>query len=209
MDNGYNAYAAAVPDSVKIEEALKNHVRAGCFSYLPDYRSDEQIRAGTGRYVDGDYLAINAYLNDPRNRHAYHPFAPEDLKSIIADILSDMRPLSHAVTVFRGIQDVTKPNAYSIGKSVTVTALTSTSVSREVATLFANGEYLMQLRIPTGTPAIVTNQGEQEIIVPPGVRFNFTHQYDNVRFPYIEYNTGNPVWTTMQRVLIGNVDMGG
>ena len=209
MGDSDRIYDDAAPPELKIAAAWCNYNASLHFEELPDYRAEERLSIGVSRYISDDYKAINSYLNNPEAGFTHIYLKAEDIREIVAEILHDMRSLSHSIVVFRGINSIRNPDVYVPGRSINATAFTSTSISREVGVRFATGEYFMQLRIPRAIPVIITNKREYEVILPPGARINFTSQYHNARFPYIESGTGNLTWTSIKNVLVGDVDMGG
>ena len=196
------------PEILQIASAQRNYNVTNRFERLPDYRNEERLSGGVRFYIGDGYAVINAYLNNPMVDLTHSYLKSSDVMRMLAEIMRDMRPLSQDMVSFRGIRLDRDEDVYEGGISVELTTLTSTSVSREVAVGFASGDCIIKLRIPAGTPVIVTNRWEFEIILPPGVRIGLTHQYDNVRFPYVEERTGNPVYAQIRRVLIGEVGMG-
>ena len=208
MDGISSIYDDTAPEMLKIAAAHGNHSAADRFANLSDYRNEELLSAGVRFYIGDGYEAINGYLNNPATDLTYSDSKSEDIIRMLTEVIRDMRPLSQDMVVFRGIRLDRDNDVLEAGVSVDLPALTSTSVSREVAVRFASGDCIINLRIPMGTPVIATDRQECEIILPPGVRVNFTNQYNNVQFPYVEEHTGNLVYTPIRRVLIGEVDMG-
>ena len=209
MGDSHIIYDDAAPAELKIAAAQSNYEAIRQFEQQPDYRHEDHLSAGTRRYVGADYAIINAYLNNPAVESEPYGLQSGEIREIIAEILRDMRPLSRDMVVFRGVHSVRNPNAFAAGKYIDSRAFTSMSVSREVGAIFSRGDYLIEMQIPKGTPTIVTNRLECEVILPPGALINFTRQYFGVQFPYIEMGTGKLTYASVQCVLLGNVGMGG
>ena len=209
MGDGHIIYDDATPACLKIAAAQSNYEAVRQFEQHPDYRHEDRLSSGTRRYVGADYAIINAHLNNPAAWSDPDGLQPAAIRESIAEILRDMRPLSRDTVVFRGIHAAREPDAFAAGKYINNLAFTSTSVSREVGVTFSRGDYLIEMQIPEGTPTIVTNRLECEVILPPGALINFIRQYSDAQFPYIEIDTGRLTYASVQNVLLGNVGMGG
>lgn len=85
-----------------------------------------------------------------------------------------LRTVPKSMVLYRGVDGLpdTIAKALSKGKSFDTPAWTSTSRSKEIADTFAEIERdtMFELHIDAGTKAVITNDQEAEVVLPPGAR---------------------------------------
>ena len=132
-----------------------------------EYRSTGGLSEGTNAYyvIAGgkkmpgvDYEVLNRTLREGKPLDAAH-------QRMLLQVMNDMRPLRSDRVVYRGIPEAIDA---SVGEELRFPAFTSTSMNHESA---FGGRTIYQIRIPQRTQAIVGNEGEREVLLPIGRKF--------------------------------------
>ena len=133
-----------------------------------EYRSDATLSEGTKAYIaigapskmqGVSYEDLNRLLRESKPLDAAH-------QRMLLQVMNDMRPLRSDRIVYRGIPEAIDASA---GEMVPFPAFTSTSMNYELA---FGGRTIYQIRVPQRTQAIVTNEGEREVLLPIGRKFH-------------------------------------
>jgi hypothetical protein len=157
-------------------------------------------REALKQYTAGEYAVMNAQLRGSIARTLQgtpifdgHPALTTQR---IKDALAGLRPLERPVRVFRHVDSVESlgfPRIYSIrneraqlveqlrsliGKELEDAGFSSASIRRLTGRANKFGNVRLDLEVPAGTPAaflndISINRGEGEILLAPGLRFEF------------------------------------
>ena len=160
-------------DHQREKEARQNH------SKLKSYQSLEKFPDHVSGYFSNLYDSINKALRDGDMDALRHDvFEIEDeygepagdmtLEEITHDITNYMSPLKENLTVYRGIGNVEIPED---AEKIPMPSFTSTSTNISMAGVFSTkGGTIFAFDLPKGTHALVTNDDEQEVLLPPGNR---------------------------------------
>ena len=143
----------------------------------PGYVRYEDLPGEAVGYFADDYAAVNTAMRAGRQPDTAR------LRAVVDDLKSAMTPLAEDVTVWRGRTSV---QDHKIGKEIVDSTFTSTSASWRTAARFADytgkgGGTLYRIRAPRGTPAVVENDGEQEIVFRPLQKFRVVDVVDGAR----------------------------
>ena len=135
-----------------------------------EFRDEATLSEGTKAYIavgapskmtGVDYRILNRTLREERIPDAAH-------QKMLLDTMDDMRPLGSDRIVYRRVPEI--EDALS-GEVIPLRSLLSTSMSNKATQTFGRGT-IYQIRVPQGTPAIVTNAREREVLLPIGKRFH-------------------------------------
>lgn len=118
---------------------------------------------GLSHYLDDGYAALTDHFMSGA------PLS-SDGKRALASMKALIKPLEEDARVYRGMrgEGFAMMDAMSEGDIVDMPSFTSTSTSAFRAASFGNNGVVVRIDLPPGTPAIVTNEEEAEIILPPG-----------------------------------------
>ena len=165
-------HPALAPDAPSLSDLRDEHEealfdRSAAHMLRPDYMDPSRSReVDSYVYGMGVYEDVNSALRSGR-------FASSDESKVISGMLEAMSPLRNEERVFRGVQLDWIPEA---GELVEDAAFLSTTRSVDVAHRFAQKgsfpEYkvVFDIKVPAGTPAIVTNADLLEVIFAPKTR---------------------------------------
>lgn len=131
---------------------------------LPGYVEDTKTDTPSlWKYTGSDYDPVNAYL---RGQLKPGQITPEITK-IVDDMDAMMQPTQMEFVTYRGLPGkFEEALGLDVGDSFDMPSFTSVSRSAEQASRFAHKGVVFQIRLPEGTPAIITNYSESEIILP-------------------------------------------
>jgi hypothetical protein len=155
----------------------------------PDYQ-DPEANDGLGMNLHPElYAEMNVIMRenlsdaDLRDTYDHGPQKIADFRDAIKSVQGGMKPLAEDTVVYRGISGSKKgvdgeevaANLFKlpIGTELPMTGLTSTSTSAVHGAHFmgdakSDNGVMVRMLLPKGTPALVTNSVEGEIILPPG-----------------------------------------
>ena len=165
-------HPALAPDAPSLSDLRDEHEEAlfdqsAAHMLRPDYMDPSRSReVDSYVYGMGVYEDVNSALRSGRS-------ASSDESKVISGMLEAMSPLRNEERVFRGVQLDWIPEA---GELVEDAAFLSTTRSVDVAHRFAQKgsfpEYkvVFDIKVPAGTPAIVTNADLLEVIFAPKTR---------------------------------------
>ena len=137
----------------------------GWFRDLPEYRDQDDLPLGVRDYLGTGHADLNRRLRDDL------PLSDEQ-KAVLVEIEMEMAPTQSEHVAYRGEKAIKGVDLWS-GVQPGVThgfeQIVSTSLDVRVAAsghfMMGEGAVLWQIRVPTGTSAIVTNHFEYEMIL--------------------------------------------
>ena len=140
------------------------------FERHPDYQIASE---GIPRTLDDplDYYIFSSEVPDFNEALAGRKPMTAKFREINDGLKEYLKPLSEDMRVFRGVRPDFVLSKFQPGDVIDDPRWTSTSTSLAVADRFGGGENLIDLRVPKGTRAIMTNAGEQEVVLPPGTKY--------------------------------------
>ena len=156
----------------KIRELERDSSETTYFQLKAAHESDPEFQAGED-LPDGVKKFVKYFHDDVRDQILSGSPSPE-VKKVAIDIHGTATPAARTRTVWRGTDKLSKQGEIleiataEVGDVVKHNLPTSTSTDLATALWFSKDEILLRITIPKGTPTIVCNSYEMEVLLPQG-----------------------------------------
>lgn len=147
---------------------LADYIDADDLNAISDREYASKVAALKG-YSLTHYNDINKVLRDPNVSDNLLRATKEDVRGWVTKIDSLFSPAREDYLTYRGVNSSRRYAAVQPGSIVELSGLTSTSRSYSIGEMFTGSEgALWEISVPKGTPAIVFNAKEAEIVLKHG-----------------------------------------